>query len=396
MKQLITCLLLWMLFVIITLPLPAQQNQSPQHSAQEIGTLKQRVSELEKQLRTVENVEKMGLVKSYTDVKAKLADANAKLANAEFARFERELSDSNDERMRKWGIFALAFLAVVGAGALAWLKSRTNQLIVDEVEKNLDGFQEALQDLNMLKPQLRVLEKEHTFSVLETWVGFSHQDERGHPEPIKALREEVLLEVLTDERYQDENHGLEVKSKAMRILAARRSSKSVTPALELLNSVVDSESDIDVDTRRYLDHITSLFSYINTQEAYQGLMTFLHRLLTENLKHKDVLLEVFVTPSVYSIALTGFKLNLGDSVSTLRLAIPSLEIRHRDSTALNNLARYFDIFHEPEGIKEILEYHATTLSSEVVDKCLKLLRKHDTAFVEAWRAENTTDDAESA
>ena len=395
MRIFIICLLLGTLVGVTPPPVSAQQNQTPHQSAQEIEDLKKRVSVLEKQLQVMENVDKMELVKNYTDVKAKLADANAKLANAEFAKFERELRDANDSWLIKWGIFGLTLLAVVGAGALAWLKSRTNQLIADEVEKSLNGFQEALKDLNTLRPQLRVLEKEHTFSVLESWAGFSAQDERGHPEPIKALREEVLLEVLTDERYQDESHGLEVKSKAMQILAARRSSKSVIPALELLNSVVDSESDIDVDARQYLEHITGLFSYINTQEAYQGLITFLHRLLTENHKHRDVLLEVFVRPSVYSIAFSGLKLNLGDSVSTLRLAIPSLEIRHSDGTAQNNLARYFDIFHELEGIKEILEYHGTTLSSEVVDKCLKLLRKHDPEFVETWRVQNTTDDSES-
>ena len=57
--------------------------------------------------------------------------------------YERDLRDSNDGWLIKWGIFALTFLAVGGAGALAWVKSRTNQLIADAVEKNLNGFKDS-------------------------------------------------------------------------------------------------------------------------------------------------------------------------------------------------------------------------------------------------------------
>ena len=60
------------------------------------------------------------------------------------------------------------------------------------------------------------------------------------------------------------------------------------------------------------------------------------------------------------------------------------------------LAGYFDKFTEPEGIKEILITHGQNLPSEVVDKYLELLEKHDLEFVEKWRAENTTNDAESS
>ena len=94
MKKFITCLLLGALLGMIPPPLPAQQNQN-----QEIEALKKRVSELEKQLQTVENIEKL-------DLQAKLADANAKLANAEFGKFERELRDSN----RNWLNQRLAYI----------------------------------------------------------------------------------------------------------------------------------------------------------------------------------------------------------------------------------------------------------------------------------------------
>ena len=109
MKKFITYLPLTILFIIgITFSF-AQQNQNTQKSDPEVEVLKKRISELESKLQTVENVEKMELA-------AKLADANAKLANAEFGRFERELRDSNDEWLRTWSLwfFITGFLVLIG------------------------------------------------------------------------------------------------------------------------------------------------------------------------------------------------------------------------------------------------------------------------------------------
>ena len=113
MKAFITCLLLGALLGMIPPPLPAQQNQN-----QEIEALKKRVSELEKQLQTVENIEKL-------DLQAKLADANAKLANAEFDKFERELRDSNDKWLREWsywflGVIGTFVVITAGVSAIFW------------------------------------------------------------------------------------------------------------------------------------------------------------------------------------------------------------------------------------------------------------------------------------
>ena len=116
MKVFMACLLLGLLCGITPPLLPAQQDQSPQHSAQGVESLKNRVLGLEKQLQIVENAEKM-------ELQAKLAEANAKLLNAEFSKFERELRDANNGWLIKWGILALTFLGVVGAGVLAWGKS---------------------------------------------------------------------------------------------------------------------------------------------------------------------------------------------------------------------------------------------------------------------------------
>lgn len=92
----IILLLVLSLAAIISLSF-AQQNQITQNPNTEIETLEKRISELESQLQTVENVEKM-------DLAAKLADANAKLLNAEFGKLERELRDSNDEWLQAWGL----------------------------------------------------------------------------------------------------------------------------------------------------------------------------------------------------------------------------------------------------------------------------------------------------
>ena len=239
MKQFISCLLFGTLFGITPLPSPTQQNQNAQHSAREIEVLKRRVSELEKQLQIVENVEKL-------DLQAKLAEANAKLLNAELGKFQRILRDRNDEWLRTWshwflgiiGVFVALFLAV-GAVFWFWLRSTANQLIADEVEKNLNGFKEALTGLNILKNQLGVLEKEHALSVLEDYLSWPLHDEHSHPQPIMALREEALLKVLADERYNEERHGLRIKCKAGEVLAL----PSALFEVEKLNFVVECRYD---------------------------------------------------------------------------------------------------------------------------------------------------------
>ena len=373
MKAFITCLLLGALLGMIPPPLPAQQNQN-----QETEALKKRVSELEKQLQTVENVEKL-------DLQAKLADANAKLANAEFDKFERELRDSNRNWLRNWNIFFLAIVAAVGLAFVFMVKS----VVADRVEKSLNGFKVAVEAQNVIKNELRVLEKAHTASVLEPYRGSRLDEQHFHPEEVKALREEVLLDVFKDRKYD----LLAIRHQAAQVLAARKSTRLVPPTLEFLNSVVDSDSDIDFETEHTLRGFVGLLGQIYTQETYQGLTKFLNRLLTENPKHKDL----FLTNSVFSLMWVGFKLNIGDSVSVLRMAIPHLQVGQGEHQALKHLARHFDIFNEPEGIKEeILTNHVTSEASGMEDveaRCLELLQKHDPEFVTEWRARETTNNS---
>ena len=281
----------------------------------------------------------------------------------------------------------LAFLSVVGVGIWSWLKNRTNQLIEVEVEKNLHGFKKAVSEQDLIKNQLRGLEKAYGASILLENVNHFLGEDHLHPEQIKALREETLLQLFGDERYYPE-----LRYKAAEVLVARKSPRLVSPALKFLNSVVDSDSDIDFETERHLHSYVNCLGHIHTQDTYQGLRELLNRLLTENPKCKDL----FLTETVYSLAWVSIKLNIGDSVPILRMAIPHLQVRQQEHQAIKNLARQFDIFNEPVGIKEILINHVMGESSgmeDVENWCLELLQKHDPEFVQEWRVRETTDNS---
>ncbi len=385
MKAFITCFLLVALLGIVFAASFAQQNQTSQKSNQDIETPEERISVLESKLQTVENVEKMELA-------AKLADANAKLANTEFNKFKNELRESNNQWLKSWSTWFLTIIGIFAAILIGvsyvfwyWLRSRTDQLITNSVEKHLNGFKEAVEQLNVLKSQLDVLEKEHASSVLENFVHSYIGDEHSHPEQIKALREEVLLQ-----EFSDEKRPLIVRLKAAEVLSARKSTRLVSPTLDFLNSIVDSDLDTDwntiIDIEHTLNRLVNFVGGIHTDETCQGLKKFLNRLLTENPKHK----ELFLTRTVFSLAWVSIKLNSGDSVYVLRMAIPHLKVGQHYSPTLQNLARYFDIFNEPIGIREILKNGLTDGIPEVETRCLELLQKHDPEFVEKWKAEKAT------
>ena len=91
------------------------------------------------------------------ELQAELADANTKLINAEFSKFERGLKDSNDERMRNWLIVFGVIVSIVGVALGFVVKS----LIADRVEKNLDGFKGAVKAQDIIKDQLETLETQY-------------------------------------------------------------------------------------------------------------------------------------------------------------------------------------------------------------------------------------------
>lgn len=372
MKAFIIYLLLGLLLGIM-LPLSfAQQNQNAQKPGSEIDILKERISELESRLQTVENIEKMELA-------AKLADAQTKLLNAEFGKFKNDLRDSNDGWLMRWNGFFLGVLAIIGVAL--WFSVKL--LIANRVEENLNGFKEAVDQVKVLKNQIKVLQKEHAASVLENFMNTSYSG--YYPQSIEVLGEEILLQVFGDEKYR-----LPIRDKAVEVLAAKKSLQLVIPALKFLNSVVDSDFNQETftDTARLARRLIYFLGGICTDEAYQGLEKFLNRLLNESLKHKDL----FLTETVFSLANVNVELNIKDSAPILKSAVSHLQDPDRN---LSVLAEYFDKFNEPEGIKEILTNGLTDEMPDVETQCLELLQKHDPEFVEEWKARKATAETET-
>ena len=387
MRKFIACLLLVALLGIISPLLSAQQNQSTQRSNTEIEVLKKRVSELEKQLQIVENVEKMELQAKLAEANAKLAEANTKLINADFDAFKKVVRVDIEERMRAWSYWFFGILGIIAviSGTAIWFSLKS--LIADRVEKNLNGFKEAVDAQNAIKSELRILKKEHAASVLMDFHHLFLKEEHKHSGRIKSLSEEDLLQVFEDERY-----GVQRKYQAAAVLVARKSARIISPMLLFLNSVADTDSNIDYSGTRPHEGVT-LLAQLHTPEVYQGLTKFLNRLLTENAKHKDL----FLKETIFSLADVSVKLNIGDSVPFLKLAIPHLkDLEPADLQALEDVAKYFDIFNDPVGIKDILNHHTIgeipgleSSQKQLENRCLELLQKHDPQFVEEWRASTT-------
>ena len=125
-------------------------------------------------------------------------------------------------------------------------------LIEKGIEKRLNGFKESVDKVSILEGQIKILEKEHAVSLLEDVnIPILAELER-YPRQTKALREEVLLEV-----FSDKTCGLGIRWTAVNVLGARKSPRLVSPVLNYLNSVVDS--DLEWGTSREPDHYPYLF-----------------------------------------------------------------------------------------------------------------------------------------
>ena len=361
MKINIVYLLLIALLGITVSASIAQQNQNVPKTDTEVEALQKRVSELESKLQTVENVEKMELA-------AKLAEAEARLINTEFGKLKLELKDSNQQWLITWILIFLGILSIVGYALWSRLTKKMDDLIENEVEKSLNGFKESVDKVSILEGQLKVLEKEHAASVLEIWNDARLSSLELHPEQIKALTEEVLLDV-----FNDKTRDLEIRFAAMEVLAARKSSLLVIPVLNFLNSVVDS--DIDWGTSSgpsdYPRQLLTRLSAVHNEETYQGIKNFLNRMIKENPKNKNI----FLPWTVFSLAHLGIELERKDWVDMLREVIPDLIELKPKEVILTTLAKYFDKFQEPEGIRKILEHPEADEMPDVKTKCLELLKK---------------------
>lgn len=379
MKIKIVVLILISLLGITVSASIAQQNQNVPKTDSEVEKLKI-------QFQTVKN-EKM-------EIETKLAEANAKLINTDIDKLKGELREFNNDWLKAWttwfwtiiGIF-IAILLGVSYVFWYWLRSRTDKLIENEVEKSLNGFKDAVGNLNEIRNQLLILEEAYTYTVLQ---GFDHSyfwNQDLDFKEIRALREDTLLRILDDNTYL-----LSIRFKAVAVLAERKSPQLVSSTLRLLNTVVDSDLGSDLYPESWLEiedsmqRLVSFIGQIHTQESYEELKKYLISLITNNPKNKDL----FLTHTAFSLGWVSLKLNFGDSVSVLRLAIPHLQVGQSDINALKNFARHFDVFNDSEGIKEILTYHAADKIPELEEKCLELLEKHDPDFVKEWKSQKQT------
>ena len=382
MKVFIACLLFLTLLGISAYVSFAQQDQSYRKLVQEVEALKTQVSALQIQLQTVENVEKMELA-------AKLADANAKLMNAEFGKLERELRVSNDNWLRNWILLFLAFISAVGIAILTgvWnhFKSTIDSLIVGEVGKRVSRFEEAVNEIdilknqikgsidqvNILEGQIRAFQKEHAAGVLERYRDDSVSNEYSHSVKIEELQEEALLDV-----FRDQTRHPSIIEMAAEILTRRQSSQSVSLLLEYLNSILDSHQDkeLDLSTASHLHHLVIFLTNIPTQEAYEGLTKFLNRLL---LREPTEFKALLLTVTASSFAWVSRELNKGDWVSLLK-------------TSFSHLSN------EPETMKEILNYlDETPGETYLEDYLLELLAPDDPEFVREWREGKESVDTET-
>ena len=370
-------LILGVLFGIFVFFLFMQKEHNTKELVSQIDSVKERLTVLEIPPQTGEDAEKIKLA-------TQLADANTKLINAGFGKFERELRDSNYEWMWKWTGFFVGIIAVIGVALWFVVKS----MIADRVEERLNGFKEAVDKVSILEGQIKILEKEHAISLLED-VNIPRLIElERYPRQTKALREEVLLEV-----FSDKTCDLGIRWTAVNVLGARKSPRLVSPVLNYLNSVVDSDIDWGISraTDRYPYLFLSRLSDIHNEETYQGLKNFLNRMIKENPKNKNI----FLPWTVFSLAHLGIELDIKDSIDMLREVIPDLKEIEQDEIELITLAKYFDKFKEHEGIKEILTNDLTEGMPDVETRCLELLPKRYSNFVKDWKEKKETTNTES-
>lgn len=258
-------------------------------------------------------------------------------------------------------------------------------MIANGIEKRLDGFKEAAAQQEIIKNQLKVLQKEHAVSVLGHFRYYHPDHEPEHREQTELLPEEAILQVLSDK-----TRDLQLRYKAAEVLADRKSARLVSPALELLNSLID-DSDIPYGMEGWVRDVVHFVGQRSTEEAYQGLKKFFNRLLNDDTGLKGMLL----TQTAVSLARAGIELNKRDSLSILRRSIPDLDISSQEVHAVSKLVEYFDKFDELEGIKEILTNSLTDQMPEVEVRCLELLQKHDSDFVREWKGQKESANTET-
>lgn len=349
----------------------AQQNQNVPKTDTEVQKLKI-------QLQTVEN-EKM-------EIETKLAEANARLINTDIEKLKGELRESNNNWLRAWNNWFVGIVSVVaviiGAALLLVLKT----LIERAIEKRLDGFKNAVEQVNILKSQLRILQKERAISLIENSIRFS-SEKSYYTQQISTLPDQALIDA-----FCDENIALSVKHEATTYLNNRNPVQCAAPAIDFLNLVINTDRYPGENylARDKLRDIVKFIGQIKTREAYDELKNLLKRLSNDKSKHKDW----FLTSTVFSLAHVGIELNRRDSISMIRKTLPDLDVSSYGEDDLKNLVEYFNKFQEYEGIKDILTNSFTNSMPEVEKRCMQLLRGYDDDFVREKREEKAANNTE--
>lgn len=230
----------------------------------------------------------------------------------------------------------------------------------------------------MLNP-LRSLEKEYVAFVLETLTTSEFVLEHFFPKKTIALPEQALLDVFTDG-----TSPLKLKYRAACSLINKESTRFVPLLLEFVNEMVDADLEIKEENSGTGESITEfqyLLGRLKTPEAYEGTKKFLHRLLTEDLKHKDIFIDGAI------IALTDISrvLKRKDAIPMVKLAlfhfVPPI------NEGLISVAENFGSMKEPSLLKHILMQHVTSEMPDVEEICLELLEDFDPEFVKQWHAQ---------
>ena len=280
------------------------------------------------------------------------------------------------------------------------LTKKMDDLITTEVQKRVNRFQEAVEEVDtlkfdlkdavgqvsILKGQLSILNKEHAASVLERFRSYRPEH---YPEQIKKLQEQAIIDV-----FSDETRHLEYRMKAAEVLANRKSTGLVSPGLKCLDSYIDSDFDWDqgYSTQHLLCNLIYFIGQVRTTETYETFNRFLEQLLSE----KPEVKRFIITSITFSLVYANNEINKNDSLSVIRNAIPILDLQSDDDEdALKDLVEYFNKFQEYEAIKEILTNGLTERLPNVEKQCLELLEKYDPDFVKEQREEKATANPES-
>ena len=261
-------------------------------------------------------------------------------------------------------------------------------MISSKVEEHLKGFQKAFDQVNQLKDELGILEKEHAVSVLDNFTPHYPVELDSHTEAIKSISEDMLLDV-----FSDKTRDLGIRWKAADVLLTRNSTRLIIPVITSLNNIADSDLEKWTFGERF--RLPSKFwgelNGINNEKTYQELKNFLNLLIIDNPKNKDI----FLTWTVILLVQVSSELDRSDSVSMISETIPDLDSDSFEENDLKGLVEYFNKFQEHEGIKEIYNAHIKGKLPELEEKCLDLLEEKFPDFVKEQREEKALTDNES-